>query len=50
LPEALVGIEGLEGVQGIISVDQYGDVKRDVYIAVVRNGRFEIIETISAAD
>ena len=50
LPEALVAVKNLEGVQGIISMDAYGDVKRDVYIAVVREGQFEIINTISPAD
>lgn len=47
LPEALTAIENLEGVQGSISLDQYGDVKRDIYINVVKDRQFITIVTIS---
>ncbi len=46
LPEAITGIKALEGVQGVISIDQFGDVTRDVYITAVKDGRFETINTI----
>jgi branched-chain amino acid transport system substrate-binding protein len=50
LPEALTAVKDLEGVQGPISMDEYGDVERDVYITIVRKGQFEIIHTIPAQD
>ncbi len=50
LPEALVTTKNLAGVQGTISMDGYGDVKRDVYIAVVKDRQFEVINTIPATD
>lgn len=31
-------------------MDEYGDVTRDLYVAVVENGQFEIIDTISVSD
>lgn len=49
LPEAITNIKALEGVQGVISIDQFGDVTRDVYITAVKNGYFETINTISPA-
>lgn len=45
LPDALLTIRDFEGVQSIISLDAYGDVERDTYIAVIENGTFEIIAT-----
>jgi branched-chain amino acid transport system substrate-binding protein len=50
LPEALASIQDWQGIQGHLSMDEYGDVKRDVYVAVVRDGQFEITDTISPAD
>jgi branched-chain amino acid transport system substrate-binding protein len=50
LPEALTAVQTWQGVQGRISMDEYGDVKRDVYIAVVKDGQFEVTNTISPAD
>lgn len=47
LPQALLKINNLEGVQGKISFDEYGDVKRDTYIVVVKNGQFQLLDTIS---
>ncbi len=49
LGDALVAIEALEGVQGLISINAYGDVERDVYIIRVDQGNFEVIHTISPA-
>jgi branched-chain amino acid transport system substrate-binding protein len=46
LPEALIAIKHMEGVQGTISMDEYGEVKREVYIAVVQDGKFQVIHTI----
>ncbi len=50
LPEALTTINNLEGVQGFISMDDYGDVKRETFIAVIEDRQFKIINTISPAD
>ena len=50
LPQALTTVHNFAGVQGPISIDKYGDVQRDVYIAQVKNGQFVIIKTIPAAD
>jgi len=47
LAEALTHINDFKGIQGSISIDQYGDVQRDVFIAKVHNGQFEIINTIT---
>jgi len=47
LPQALVGIKNLQGVQGLISLDQFGDVKRPIYITKINNGKFEISTTIT---
>ncbi len=50
LPQAIIAVENLEGVQGMISMDEYGDVNRDVYIAVVTDDEFEFIDMPSPAD
>lgn len=50
LPEALVTVKNLEGVYSPISLDEYGDVKRDFYIAVVKDRAFEIVDIISPED
>jgi branched-chain amino acid transport system substrate-binding protein len=46
LREALLAVEDFEGVQGLISFNPYGDVETDLYIAQVKDGEFEIIETV----
>ena len=46
LADALTNIRGFEGLQSTISFDAYGDVQREVYIAKVVNGNFQIIATI----
>ncbi len=46
LPQALTAINNLQGVQGTISIDEYGDVIREVYIVQVKDGQFEVIDTI----
>ncbi|GAK52194.1 extracellular ligand-binding receptor [Candidatus Moduliflexus flocculans] len=46
LPDALSSIRNFPGVQGLISMNAYGDVSRDVYIVRVSNGQFEIVATI----
>ncbi len=47
LPEALTAIEALDGIQGVISINEYGDVERDVYIVQVNQGSFRVIHTLS---
>jgi branched-chain amino acid transport system substrate-binding protein len=46
LPQALAGINNLPGVQGPITINQYGDAHREVYIVKVENGQFKVIDTI----
>ena len=50
LREALTNIKNLEGVQGDISIDQYGDTSRDIYIAIVRDRQFIMRATISPGE
>lgn len=50
LREALKAVQDLEGVQGRISLDACGDVRRRVYIARVVNGQFRVIDTLEPAD
>jgi len=50
LPEALATIRDWQGVQGRISMDKYGDVKREIYVAVVRDGQYEILDVIRPGD
>lgn len=47
LPDALAGIQNLPGIQGTISLDEYGDARREVYIVQVNDGQFKVIEAIS---
>jgi len=46
LPQALTKINNLAGVQGPITINQYGDARREVYIVEVENGQFKVIDTI----
>jgi branched-chain amino acid transport system substrate-binding protein len=46
LPQALTAIDNMPGLQGTISINEYGDVKREVYIVKIKNGHFEVIDTI----
>jgi len=50
LPEALTAVQRMPGVQGEISIDSYGDVQRDAYIAAVKNHQFEVIDIIPPLD
>ncbi len=47
LPQALVEVKNIEGAQGPISLDEFGDPLREIYISVIRDGQFEVIEVIS---
>ena len=46
LPDALVSIRDLPGVQGSITIDEYGDVKREIYVVRAENGVFRVVDTI----
>jgi branched-chain amino acid transport system substrate-binding protein len=50
LREALSSVKNLQGVQGTINIDEYGDVARDVYIVRVAGGQFKLISTIRPVD
>lgn len=47
LPEALITIKNFPAIQGDLSLNEYGDVERDVYMMVVENGQFNLVETVS---
>lgn len=47
LPEALRGIKKFSAIHGTLSLNEYGDVERDVYIMVVENGQYKVVETLS---
>lgn len=47
LPDALSKVQDLPGLQGLISMDEYGDVQRDFYIVRVEDRQFKVISTIS---
>jgi branched-chain amino acid transport system substrate-binding protein len=47
LREALLAVQDFEGVQGLISFNQYGDVVMDMYIVQIKDGQFEITATLS---
>lgn len=46
LTDALTGISNIAGLQGSISLNEYGDVLRGIHIAAVENGEFKVIDTI----
>jgi branched-chain amino acid transport system substrate-binding protein len=46
LPQALTTIKNMPGLQGDISFNEYGDVIREAYIVKVKDGQFEVIDTI----
>ncbi len=50
LPEAIKSVRDVTGVQGLISLDEFGDVKREVYMTRVENGQFEMIKAIAPTD
>lgn len=48
LIEALSSIESLEGLNGTLKFDEYGDVYRPTFITRVHNGRFVMVDRIDA--
>jgi branched-chain amino acid transport system substrate-binding protein len=47
LREALRDLDRITGLQGELVFDQYGDVRRDLYLTVVRNGQFVVSGAIT---
>lgn len=47
LREALRDLGRVTGLQGELIFDQYGDVRRDLYLTVVRDGQFVVDATLS---
>lgn len=43
---ALKELPAFEAIQGRIQFDPFGDVQRDIHIAIISSGRFEILRTI----
>jgi branched-chain amino acid transport system substrate-binding protein len=46
LPEALLSIQDFEGLQGKISFDEDGDVRRELYVVNIENGQATVIEIL----
>ena len=44
LKEAIIDIGIFKGVQGELSLNQYGDVKRDYYLMTIKDGKFSAVE------
>ncbi len=44
LKEALLKIGSFPGLQSKITVDQYGDVERNLFLTVIENGQFKVVE------
>lgn len=48
LREVLSSIKDFKGVEGYLTIDEYGDVLRDVYILKVEGGGYSLLREISA--
>ncbi len=46
LPQALQDIRDFPVLDGTLSLDQYGDVKRPLFLLSIRNGQYEVIASI----
>ncbi|MBN1303630.1 MAG: ABC transporter substrate-binding protein [Anaerolineales bacterium] len=46
LAEALLETEYYQGVHGSITLDQFGDVRRTMYIIIVQEGKFKTLESL----
>ena len=46
LPQALVKIKDFAGLDGLISLDAYGDAHRSIYLIRVQNGRLVTAATL----
>ena len=44
LKEALLKLDSFPGLQSKIMVDKYGDVERKLFLTVIENGQFEVVE------
>jgi branched-chain amino acid transport system substrate-binding protein len=44
LKDAIIDIGIFKGVQGELSLNQYGDVKRDYYLMTIKDGQFSSVE------
>ncbi len=49
LSEALLNIKQFSAIQGLITIDAYGDIQRDLYIMQVKNGQFKVVHTVSGS-
>jgi branched-chain amino acid transport system substrate-binding protein len=49
LSQALLGIKQLPAVQGFLSIDDYGDIQRDLYIMQIKSGQFKVVHTVSGS-
>ncbi|MDT8442665.1 MAG: ABC transporter substrate-binding protein [Desulfuromonadales bacterium] len=44
LKQALLGVGSFEGLQSPVTVDKYGDVERRLFLTVVDNGQFKVLD------
>jgi branched-chain amino acid transport system substrate-binding protein len=44
LKEALLNLGSFPGLQSEMTVDKYGDVERKLFLTVIENGQFEVVE------
>lgn len=47
LREALSSIENFKGIESYLTIDNYGDILRDVYILRVENGGFKLLREVT---
>ncbi len=45
LPQALVGIKDFRGLSDTFSLDKYGDAIRPIHLGIIRDGKYESIES-----
>lgn len=44
LKDALLGFDQFSGLQSDIKIDKYGDVERELFMTVIENGQFKVVE------
>ena len=44
LKDALLGFDRFSGLQSDIKIDKYGDVERELFMTVIDNGQFKVVE------
>ena len=42
--EAILTIDRLEGVQGVVTIDRFGDSQRKIFLTMIVDGKFKALE------